>query len=267
MAHSAQTFRELADERLTEAQLLLANDRPSGAYYLAGYAIEFALKAKIATRFLANEIPDKVLVIKVHDHDFNKLLQLANLGDEDYATLNTDTELRRLVDYRREVEAGLALQNLEFERSDRSRGGGGRGPRINAMAAESLIAHKLDASIELAKKLRAEGSPLLAAFWDYDSEAERWKLILVPASLDHERDLVRDAVNWLVQPPFRSAFSLADPTVDNRQIDRARALGSYIRHEPYVGRRMDTTFTGGQYFESVIPVYLAPELMTHLSPA
>ncbi|MDB5627708.1 MAG: hypothetical protein JWQ51_48 [Tardiphaga sp.] len=95
MAHSAQTFRELADERLTEAQLLLANDRPSGAYYLAGYAIEFALKAKIATRFLANEIPDKVLVIKVHDHDFNKLLQLANLGDEDYATLNTDTELRR----------------------------------------------------------------------------------------------------------------------------------------------------------------------------
>lgn len=135
------------------------------------------------------------------------------------------------------------------------------------MAAESLVAHKLDASIELANKLLAEGSPLLAAFWDYDSEAERWTLMLVPASLNHERDLVRDAVDLLVEPPFRSAFSLADPAVDNRQIDRARALGSYIRYEPYVGRRMDTMFIGGEYFESVIPVYIAPELMTHLRVA
>jgi len=135
------------------------------------------------------------------------------------------------------------------------------------MAAESLGAHKLDASIELARRLLAQESPLLAAFWDYDSQAERWTLMLVPTSPDDERALVRDAVHLLVDPPFRSVFSLADPAVDNRQIDRARVLGSHIRDEPYVGRRMDSTFTGGQYFESVVPVYLAPELMTHLPVA
>ena len=51
------------------------------------------------------------------------------------------------------------------------------------------------------------------------------------------------------------------------KLERARALGSYIRIDPYIGRRIDTTFTGGQYFESVIPVYLAPELMPHLRVA
>ena len=135
------------------------------------------------------------------------------------------------------------------------------------MAAETLDAHKLDASTELAKRLLAQGSPLLAAFWDYDPRAERWTLMLVPSSPDDERALVRDAVHLLVDPPFLSAFSLADPAVDNRQIDRARVLGSSIRYEPYVGRRMDTAFIGGQYFESVVPVYLAPELMTHLPVA
>jgi hypothetical protein len=71
----------------------------------------------------------------------------------------------------------------------------------------------------------------------------------------------------LVEAPYSSAFSLSDPAVDARQVERARALGAYIRVKPYVGRRIDTTFTGGQYFESVVPVYLASELMTHLRVA
>lgn len=95
MAQTAQTFRKLAEERLAEAQVLLANNRPSGAYYLAGYAIECAIKAKIAMQFRAGEIPDKVLVVKTYDHDINKLLSVANLKDKDYAALNTDAELRR----------------------------------------------------------------------------------------------------------------------------------------------------------------------------
>ena len=41
-------LRELALLRLKEAQVLLANGCWSGAYYLAGYAVECALKACIA---------------------------------------------------------------------------------------------------------------------------------------------------------------------------------------------------------------------------
>jgi hypothetical protein len=135
------------------------------------------------------------------------------------------------------------------------------------MAAESLVKSKLDASVDLANSLLKQGSPLLSAFWDYDNDLERWTLVLVPKSRSDERRLIEQASTLLIEQPYRGVFSLSDPTVDGNQIDRARALGAYIRFEPYVGRRIDTTFTDGEYFESVVPVYFSPELMTRLSVA
>jgi len=119
----------------------------------------------------------------------------------------------------------------------------------------------------LAKELIRRGSPLLASYWEYREDEGRWTLMLVPTSPEEEHRLIKEATALLVETPYRSAFSLSDPAVDARQIERARALGAYIRVKPYVGRRIDTTFTGGQYFESVVPVYLAPELITHLRVA
>lgn len=135
------------------------------------------------------------------------------------------------------------------------------------MAAESLIDTKLEGSKQLARELIARGAPLLAAYWEFREEVDRWTLVLVPTSPDEERRLIKEATALLIEAPYRSAFSLSDPAVDSRQIGRARALGAYFRVEPYIGRRIDTTFTGGEYFESVVPVYLAPELMTHLRVA
>ena len=108
---------------------------------------------------------------------------------------------------------------------------------------------------------------MLAAYWEFREDEGRWTLMLVPTSPEEERRLIKEATALLVEASYRSALSLFDLAVDSRQIDRARALGAYIRVEPYIGRRIDTTFTGGQYFESVVPVYLAPELMTHLRVA
>jgi hypothetical protein len=135
------------------------------------------------------------------------------------------------------------------------------------MAAESLVESKFRASTQLVEQLMERGAPLLAAFWDFHEEIDRWSLVLVPTSPDQEPALIKLATDFLVEPPYRSIFSLSDPTVDSRQIERARVLGAYIRYEPYVGRRIDTTFTDGQFFESVIPVYFRPELMTHLQAA
>jgi len=59
MSQDRATFQKLAEARLAEATLLLASGLPSGAYYLAGYAIECALKAIIAAQFRASEIPDR----------------------------------------------------------------------------------------------------------------------------------------------------------------------------------------------------------------
>jgi hypothetical protein len=135
------------------------------------------------------------------------------------------------------------------------------------MAAESLVDSKFDASKQLADALVQRGAPLLAAFWDFHEDIDRWTLVLVPTSPDDERQLIKQATNLLVEPPYRSIFSVSDPLVDSHQIDRARALGAYIRYEPYIGRRFDTTFTDGQFFESVVPVYFRSELLTRLAVA
>ncbi|HEV7881474.1 hypothetical protein [Bradyrhizobium sp.] len=135
------------------------------------------------------------------------------------------------------------------------------------MAAESLVDSKFEASKQLASALVQRGAPLLAAFWDFHEDVGRWTLVLVPTSPEEQRRLIKQATDLLIDPPYRSIFSISDPLVDSHQIDRARALGAYIRYEPYIGRRFDTTFTNGEFFESVVPVYFKPELLTRLAVA
>ncbi|MEA2905782.1 MAG: hypothetical protein QOI12_3169 [Alphaproteobacteria bacterium] len=69
MAGDRATYQRLAELRLHEAKLLGQGGHPSGAYYLAGYAIECALKARIAAQFREHEIPDKALVNRIYTHD------------------------------------------------------------------------------------------------------------------------------------------------------------------------------------------------------
>lgn len=64
---------------LPDAQVLLAQGGAANAYYLAGYAVEMALKAIIARRFVAEDVPDKKIVADIHSHDLAKLLRLAQL--------------------------------------------------------------------------------------------------------------------------------------------------------------------------------------------
>jgi HEPN domain-containing protein len=95
MANDRVTFQQLAQHRLDEAKLLLRGDQPSGAYYLGGYAVECALKARIAKQFRGDEIPDKALVNRVYTHDLSELLRLAGLESELDAARRADSELDR----------------------------------------------------------------------------------------------------------------------------------------------------------------------------
>ncbi len=69
----------LARTRLAEATALLEAGRPDGAYYLAGYAVECALKACIARSTERYEFPDKKTVDASHTHNLRDLIKLANL--------------------------------------------------------------------------------------------------------------------------------------------------------------------------------------------
>ena len=74
-------FQEIAELRLRESKALLAAGFPDGAYYLAGYAVECALKACIAKRTREYDFPDKKLVDKSYTHDVDRLLEAAGLSD------------------------------------------------------------------------------------------------------------------------------------------------------------------------------------------
>ncbi len=69
----------LARTRLAEARALLEVGRPDGAYYLAGYAVECALKACIARGTQRHEFPDKKIVDASHTHNLRDLIKVANL--------------------------------------------------------------------------------------------------------------------------------------------------------------------------------------------
>lgn len=93
MSYDQETFRRIAALRLEEAKLLWRNKQPSGAYYLAGYAIECAMKARIAGQFRANEIPDRGLINRIYTHNLAELLDLAGLKSTFDAAIRADVLL------------------------------------------------------------------------------------------------------------------------------------------------------------------------------
>ena len=77
-------WRNLAEERVKEAESLLNAGLWSGAYYLIGYSVEFALKACILGRVENSGVifEDKQFSAKCWTHDLEKLAKLAGLDVE-----------------------------------------------------------------------------------------------------------------------------------------------------------------------------------------
>ncbi len=75
-------FQMMAHLRLDEAERLLAAESFSGAYYLAGYVVECALKACIAKSVQEHEFPEKKRVNDSYSHDLTLLLKTAALEQE-----------------------------------------------------------------------------------------------------------------------------------------------------------------------------------------
>lgn len=74
-------FQQLAEVRIEEAGVLLAAGKWDGAYYLAGYAVECALKACVLARVEREGVifEDKKFSEKCWTHRFDELVDLAGL--------------------------------------------------------------------------------------------------------------------------------------------------------------------------------------------
>jgi HEPN domain-containing protein len=87
-------LHDLSRQRRREAAALLKADLYPGAYYLAGYAVECALKACVAKQTKKHDFPDKHAANEVWTHDLQKLVGAAGLA----------------VDLQRDLKASPALQ-------------------------------------------------------------------------------------------------------------------------------------------------------------
>jgi hypothetical protein len=72
-------LHRLSRLRLAEARTLLRDRKFDGAYYLAGYAVECALKACIAKQIKKFDFPDKKLIVDSHTHNLEQLLNASGL--------------------------------------------------------------------------------------------------------------------------------------------------------------------------------------------
>jgi len=85
-------FQRLAELRAKEATALVRSRNQQGAYYLAGFAVECALKACIAKKTRRHDFPaDAKHAGRVYSHDLTELLKLADLSDR----LDEDTRANR----------------------------------------------------------------------------------------------------------------------------------------------------------------------------
>jgi hypothetical protein len=84
-------LQQLAEDRITDAQALLDAGRWSAAYYLAGYAVECALKACIAKQTNQHDFPDKDRVQRAYTHNLVGLVTLALLDEDLRKTRHDET--------------------------------------------------------------------------------------------------------------------------------------------------------------------------------
>lgn len=92
---SRSDFQKLTGLRMKESQLLLSQKDWDGAYYLAGYAVEFALKVRIISQLMkSDKFPNKKLADNFYKHELTLLRKLAELDDE----MDNDGEVSPLWD-------------------------------------------------------------------------------------------------------------------------------------------------------------------------
>jgi HEPN domain-containing protein len=88
-------FQEITDLRISEAEVLLAQQKYDGAYYLAGYAVECGLKAcivKLTNQF--NFAPKPKSIHDCYSHEIEKLVKTAGLTAQRDTAAATDPDLQ-----------------------------------------------------------------------------------------------------------------------------------------------------------------------------
>jgi len=82
----------LSRAKLRDAEVLLKNRRYHGAVYLSGYAVEFALKARICRSLRWGEYPTQKDYDSFKTHDLERLLHMSGSNEKTRAKLSKSTD-------------------------------------------------------------------------------------------------------------------------------------------------------------------------------
>jgi len=111
-------FQRLANERIADAKALLAAKRWAAAYYLAGYAVECALKACIAKLMRSEEFPDKNFAEKCWTHNLPQLLGVAGLKAGFDSALRADPGLLENWDFVKDWNEGSRYAHIPKDKAE-----------------------------------------------------------------------------------------------------------------------------------------------------
>jgi hypothetical protein len=100
LAVNRARLRKLADDRLRDARVLLKAKRWAGAYYLAGYAVECALKACVLHHLqkTGKLFEDRKYLRDLGEcwtHNFDRLVELADLASSLGVATGANADLKR----------------------------------------------------------------------------------------------------------------------------------------------------------------------------
>ncbi len=85
-------FKRLSILRIMEAKVLFDGKKYSGAYYLAGYSIELALKALWCKKVPAQSfVPDRKIYNYLYTHNLNDLLSVSGIKNKLLTNISRET--------------------------------------------------------------------------------------------------------------------------------------------------------------------------------
>ena len=246
----------------------MASGHHAGAYYLAGYVVECALKACIAKQTARYEFPNKERVSQSWSHSLPGLVQIAglqrSLTDESDADPQFGVYWGVVKDWKAD-----ARYTSRGQRGGRDSPGHFRHEtRSTQMVKSSLVEADLLAGRRLVIDLDVPEPNrslfrLKAAFWLYDPESQDWRLVLATPLVDEVGPL---ATYTHLQ---RSLYSIqpTDLSLQNISVWSPRKpLVKAIRRAARIplgaeGVRLTRNTVGGIYIEDAYVYKLPPVLI------
>lgn len=262
-------WQQIAEDRILDAKALLDADRWACAYYVAGYAVECALKSCVL-KYVAESgviFDDEKWAKQVRTHDLGTLVKLANLEAPFGVDLGADQNLRA---YWGDCQCLDGRETISAEGGGRSQGPL-RGPhqqpaRGDAMDTETLVEQRIDDGRRLIKELERGGFDVKVALWAKTGEEGKWRLYLASKAVEatglaSAYQAVYEALDR-IQVALLSSSDIrviaADAPVAQDAVD-ARRQSASPGPTVYSGWLLGDTPMHGAYIYPPSPLRLTPE--------